>query len=76
LRESVRDAALVEEALGERRDDRRVFRLVDLEALDRDGLAQAQVLALVDDREAALADHLVHVKLPVDHVARETEDVR
>ena len=69
-------AALVAEALHERVDERRPERRGELQALDRDRLAEPDVRAAVDDAEAALADVSVDAKLAVENLADEAERIR
>ena len=76
LRQLVVEAALVAEAPDERVDEGRPERGRQLEALDGDRLAQADVRAAVDDAEPALADVRVDAKLPVENLPDEAERVR
>ena len=76
LGELVLKAALVAEAPDERIDEGRPERGGQLQALDGDRLAQADVRAAIDDAEPALADVRVDAKLAVENLAHEAERVR
>jgi hypothetical protein len=75
LRELVVQPALVAEAADERLDERRAERRRELEALDGDRLAEADVRATIDDAEPAFADVTVDAKLTVEDLPDEPERV-
>ena len=76
LREPIEDAALVTEPLHERVDERGSERRGKLQALDRDGLVEALVMAAIDRTEPTFADELVDAELAVEDLTDEPEGVR